>query len=282
MVKGLTRKLSEAGYEPRRQELLALAGALSRHKGEGARALLLEGPPGCGKTALGEAVAEAFGAPLVYSLLHSWSGDEDLFMGVDVAAAVAGEADHVRQDGVLSRAARLSHDHEFVVVVLDELDKAPDRVEALLLDWLQSGRVPVRPGEHLTTRLGRVVVCITSNGQRELGDALLRRCRRVAMAPLPVDTTVRIVSERSGVPTGICRVAWKVARQVAGPEVTLSLQEGVRLAEELWAVAEGASDCRLALAGWAARDDEGRQRAARTDVSSLWGEIRAERRRAVG
>ena len=272
-------KLLSAGYESRREEEIALAGAL-RPSGDGARAILLEGPPGCGKTSLGEAWASATAAPLVYALLHSWSGDEELFCGVDVAAAVAGDAAHVRQDGVLARAARLSHDHDSVVVVLDEVDKTPERTEALLLDWLQSGRVPVRPGEHLTTRLDRVVVLLTSNGQGELGDALLRRCRRVGVRPLPVDTTVRLIASRAGVPAGVARLAWKAAREVAGRETVLSLQEGERLAGELWAVAESAADVRLSLAGWAARDEDGRRRAERADVSALWGEIRAQRRKS--
>lgn len=281
MLEKLTQQLLTAGYEARREELLALAGALAhRTNGSGARALLLEGPPGCGKTALAEAMAAAFDAPLVYALLHGWSGDDDLFVGVDVAAAVAGDTEHVRQPGVLACAASLSAGHPLVVVCLDEVDKAPERAEALLLDWLQSGRVPVRPGEHLTTDLSRVLVVITSNGARPLSDALLRRCRRVSMAPLPVDVAVRLISERAAVAPGIARMCWKAMRAVAGEDTVLSLQEGVRCAEEAWAVAESAADLRLILAGWAARDDEGRQRAARCDVSALWGEIVAEKRRA--
>jgi len=288
MLTEFAKKLLSAGYEPRREELLALAGALAhRGNGHGARALLLEGPAGCGKTALAEAASKALGAPLVYHMLHSWSGDDDLFVGVDVAAAVAGEAEHVRQDGVLAHAARLSSEHDLVVVCLDELDKAPERVEALLLDWLQSGRVPVRPGEHLETRLDHVLVVLTSNGERELGDALLRRCRRVEMAPLPVETCVRLIAAElaDAVPVGdevgIARLTWRAMRQIAEAEsTTLSLQEGVRCAAELCAVAESAADCRLILGGWAARQHEGRQTAARCNVSALWGELCTARRRS--
>jgi MoxR-like ATPase len=278
-MKKLEDRLLAVGYEPRREELLALAGALAhRTNSSGARALLLEGPPGCGKTALAEAAAAAHDAPLVYALLHSWSGDDDLFVGVDVAAAVAGDADHVRQPGVLARAAVFSGSHPLVVVCLDEVDKAPERAEALLLDWLQSGRVPVRPGEHMTTDLSKVLVVITSNGARPLSDALLRRVRRVQMASLPAETAVRLIAERAHVSPGISRMVWKTMREIAAG--VLSLQEGVRCAEECWLVAESASDLRLILAGWAARDDEDRRRSARVDVSALWGEIVGERRRS--
>jgi len=280
-ITGLEKQLLSVGYEARREELLALAGALQA-QGGGARALLLEGPPGCGKTAMAESTAKALDAPLVYHLLHSWSGDDDLFVGVDVAAAVAGDSEHVRQDGVLAVAARLSQTHDRVVVCLDEIDKAPERVEALLLDWLQSGRVPVRPGEHLTTQLDRVVIVLTSNGARPLGDALLRRCRRVQMRPLPEDTCVRLISERAHVPQGIARLTWRAMRALAQAEDTvLSVQEGTRCAEELCAIAENVADVRSILSGWAARTNEGHRAAVAANVSTLWGEIIASRRRSV-
>ena len=271
----LDHMLRDAGYIPRRRELLALAGALAaRGRNGGAACLLLEGPSGCGKSALARAAATATGATLVMYQCHAWTDADELFVGVDVAAAVAGDSEAVRQDGALLRVAREAEQGE-VVFLLDELDKTSERAEALLLDWLQSGRVPVRPGVQVETRLDRVLVVITSNGQRSLSDPLLRRCRRVAMEPLPVGVQEELIARATGAPTGLVRVAWKAARQVAAAEgnQALSPQEGAGLVAEL-RLAESAGDVRESLAGWAARADRGRAAAARsTLVSAVWAEV---------
>jgi MoxR-like ATPase len=282
----LTTALRAAGYEPRRPEILALAGALTAPRGAGARCLLVEGPPGAGKSALAEAVATALGVPLVVHQCHAWTDADELFVGVDVAAAVAGDAENVREDGVLAVAARLSQAEPpagagaSLVLLLDELDKAPERAEALLLDWLQSGRVPVRPGVHLQTRLDRVLVVITSNGVRPLGEALIRRCRRVRMDPLPTAIQERILVERSGLPARLVQAAWRAAREVAALDgcACLSLQEGVRLLAEL-ACCESAEDCGWALAGWAGRGERAQERAPKfPQAPGVWGEVLRYRR----
>lgn len=272
----LADSLRAAGYFARREELLAL-GALGHQRG--VRALLLEGPPGVGKTALPAAYAQVRGAELVYGLLHSWSDDQELFAGVDVVAAVAGQAERVHRPGLLAIAARASQERE-VVLCLDELDKAPERVESLLLDALQTGRVPVRPGEHLQLRAERVTVFATSNGARDLTDAFLRRCTRVRMRPLPVAQQDELIAGRCPVSRAVITCLGKLAREVALAERNdaLSLDELTRLCSAAWAVAESADDLRMLLAQHAARQHDGVVAASKAQVSAAWGELVAARR----
>ena len=272
-------------YEWSPEARQALRALVSQDGARSARAVLITGPPGTGKTAFAEAVAQETGALFIYALLHPWSGADDLFVGVDVAAAVAGDADAVRQPGVLARVAEAST-KGLVVLCLDELDKAPESVEALLLDWLQSGRVPVRPGEHLQTRLGNVIVVITSNGSRPHTDALLRRCRRLRLGPMPEELRVRLAADRSGAPTGVARLvdrACQIVAQAEGNEA-LSLQEIAHACHEVWAVAQSTVEVRETLRAWAARTDEGAAAVDRPEierlVGAIWGEVVAARRRA--
>jgi len=256
----LEKEIRATGYIPRRSDILGLAGTLCLiDKKAGSKAMVIMGPPGTGKSAFAAAAAVALSAKLVVYQCHSWSDADELFVGVDVCAAVAGDASAVRQDGVLAMVARLSQTGQ-VVLLLDELDKTMERTEALLLDWLQSGRVPVQPGVHLQTNLENVLVIATSNEQRELTEAGTRRFCRLVMNPLDVKTQIALIANRSGMDLGVCKILWKVARRIASYEgnESLSIQEGIRLISAAFLLAESADDVRILLSQWAARTAKGR------------------------
>ena len=184
---------------------------------------------------------------------------------------------------MLARVARAS-DKGMVVLLLDEIDKCMQRTEALLLDWLQSGRVPVRPGVQIQTTLPNVLCFITSNAQRELSDALLRRARRLMMQPLPIGQQERLLVAKTGLPAGFVRIFWKLSREIAVHEGNdaLSLQEGVRGLFEAFDFACDKGDLALVLAGWAARSNKGRtyikdQVVGGRNLSAAWSELRRAR-----
>jgi len=270
------KAMESAGYVLRPEDRFLVRSMLSA-RWHGAKAVLIEGPPGAGKSFFAECLAQALRAPLVVHLCHEWTDADELFVGVDVAAVVEGNASAVRQDGVLARVARRAGEGP-VVLLLDEIDKIPERSEFLLLDWLQSGRCPVAPGVQLQTNMDQVLVILTSNGQRQLSDATLRRVRRHHMAPLPVAQQEEILQQTSDLPGGIVKIAWKIARGIAQGEgnTALSLQEGANLLREL-ALCESLDELTYAMQAWASRTPQ-RHPEKNRQLPQLWGEIIKYRR----
>ena len=151
--------------------------------------LLLEGEPGVGKTAAARALATGLGAGLVRlqcyegisadQALYEWDYPRQLLaIRLAEAAGRAGETDVFSESFLLDRpllaALRRSRSGP-TVLLIDEIDRADDEFEALLLEFLSEASVTVPELGTVTTDTPPVVV-LTSNRTRELHDALKRRC----------------------------------------------------------------------------------------------------------
>ncbi len=146
------------------------------------RPLLVKGEPGTGKTVLAHEIAKATGAPLIeWNVKSTTKAQQGLYEYDAVARLRDGQLGDARVHDISNyiRKGKLWEaftSPELPVLLIDEIDKADIEFPNDLLQELDRMSFDVyETGERVAAR-ERPIVVITSNNEKELPDAFLRRC----------------------------------------------------------------------------------------------------------
>jgi MoxR-like ATPase len=154
------------------------------------RPILIEGAAGVGKTAIAGASARALGRRLLRlqcyegldlsQSVYEWNYSRQL---LEIRLAEAGQIESAAlRENLFSERFLLERPllqaircTEPCVLLIDEIDRADEAFEAFLLEMLSEYQVTV-PELGTLVALSKPLVVLTSNGTRDLSDALRRRC----------------------------------------------------------------------------------------------------------
>ena len=188
-VAGLQRELADAGYIAERPLVAALLLMLDL-----GRPLLLEGDAGVGKTEVAKVLATVRATRLirlqcyegldVHAAMYEWNYQRQL-----LAIKLLEQDKRANQKDLAQKEQDIFSERYLLkrplleaiscaqppVLLIDEVDRADEAFEAYLLELLSDFQLSI-PELGTIHAVSRPLVVITSNGTRELSDALRRRC----------------------------------------------------------------------------------------------------------
>jgi len=146
------------------------------------RPLLVKGEPGTGKTVLAHEIAKAVGAPLIeWNVKSTTKAQQGLYEYDAVARLRDGQLGDERVHDIRNYIKKGKLWEAFTspqlpVLLIDEIDKADIEFPNDLLQELDRMSFDVYETQERITAAERPIVVITSNNEKELPDAFLRRC----------------------------------------------------------------------------------------------------------